>query len=454
MQEDNKTPLTTVPEPPAAAPSEADSAPAAEQREPNEIVSWYVRPDEEGQEVCGCYVQPRPLPAAVTPAAPAARPALHSRRWLWVFLTVMAVLMGVVLALAVISAVQGGSSDDWADDDHNASSIVDISHSNIPTIPRAEPDPEQRFYCTRPEGEALTIQQVYAAVNPATVLVAAELGEKASIGTGVILTEDGYIVTNAHVISGGKSVLVVLDDNRRYEAELVGFDSGEDLALLKAVDAAGLPTAPLGDSDACQVGDTVYAIGNPLGTELRGTLTNGIISAIDRQVTLEGRLMTLLQTTAALNSGNSGGPLINEYGQVIGINTMKMTQRGSSSDTASVESLGFAVPAGQVVSVINDIVATGAFHGLPSIGVNVIETTFDDGTTHPVVDSVTENYGAEAAGLLRGDVILAADGVEICRNSDLLSVRRTHIAGETIILTVQRGDEIFDTEVYLYPTEG
>lgn len=127
------------------------------------------------------------------------------------------------------------------------------------------------------------------------------------------------------MIAGGQNALVALYNGDRYEAELVGFSSTEDLALLKAVNASGLPTAPLGDSEECQVGDTVYAIGNPLGVELRGTLTQGIISAIDRPVTMEGRVMTLLQTTAALNNGNSGGPLINEYGQVIGINTLKMS---------------------------------------------------------------------------------------------------------------------------------
>ena len=225
--------------------------------------------------------------------------------------------------------------------------------------------------------------------------------------------------------------------------------------MLKAVDASELPTAPLGNSDECWVGDTVYAIGNPLGVELRGTLTEGIISAIDRQVTLEGRVMTLLQTTAALNNGNSGGPLINEYGQVVGINTLKMSRSDSmGSETATVEGLGFAVPSGKVVSVINDIVATGAYHGMPSIGVYVMVQEQPDGVTHPVIDSVTENYGAEAAGLLPGDVILCADGVPVYTNDDLLAARRTHIAGETIVLTVQRDGDVFDAEVVLYPVEG
>ena len=410
MQDENREEQTPVPG------TEPTAPPVQPPAEPEEVVSWYVRPDR-AREVQDCYVQPRPMPAAAIPKAePEKKP--HSRRGLWIFLIVLAVLVGTVLGVA---------------------------------IPRADIDPSVRFYCQDAAEEKLTIQQVYAAVNPATVLVVAEMGEKASIGTGVILTEDGYIVTNAHVIADGQSVLVALADARQYEAELVGFDSAEDLAVLKAVDAADLPTAVLGDSDECWVGDTVYAIGNPLGVELRGTLTQGIISAIDRRVTMDGKAMTMLQTTAALNNGNSGGPLINEYGQVIGINTMKMSNSFADAEAATVEGLGFAVPTGRAVTVINDILATGAFHGIPSIGVYVAEEQQPDGTYRPVIDSVTENFGAEAAGLQRGDVILSADGTAVYSNYDLLRARRAHIVGETITLTVQRDGQTLDVEVYLYP---
>ena len=444
MQDENREERTPTPDTEPAAPPVQPSA------EPEEVVSWYVRPDR-AQEVQDCYVQPRPMPAAAIPRTePEKKP--HSRRGLWIFLIVLAVLVGTVLGVAVVTALRGGEpSDGGYDGDEDASSIVDIFGEDIPTIPRADTDPSVRFYCQNTADEKLTIQQVYAKVNPATVLVMVDLGEKASIGTGFILTEDGYIVTNAHVVAGGREAMVVLADARRYEAELVGFDSAEDLAVLKAVDAEGLPTAVLGDSDECWVGDTVYAIGNPLGVELRGTLTQGIISAIDRRVTMDGKAMTMLQTTAALNNGNSGGPLINEYGQVIGINTMKMSSRGGDSESATVEGLGFAVPTGRAVTVINDILATGAFHGIPSIGVYVMETEQPDGTYRPVIDSVTENFGAEAAGLQPGDVILAADGEAVYSNYDLLRARRAHIVGETITLTVQRDGQTLDVDVYLHP---
>ena len=422
MQDENKTPVN----------------------EPQEVVGQYIRDDS--REVTDCYVHHDPLPAAAVHHTPQP-PKKHSRKGLWIFLAVMAALVMAAVAAALIAgpAESGG----YTDDDHDASSIVDIFDKDIPTIDRVEGDPSRRFFCTQAEGEALTAQEVYAAVNPSVVMVAVAIDEeKASIGTGVILTEDGYVVTNAHVIAGGLSAWVALDTGEVLDAELVGFDSNEDLALLKLVDGQGLPAAQLGDSDMCVVGDQVYAIGNPLGVELRGTLTSGLISAIDRRVTMEGRVMTMLQTTAALNNGNSGGPLINDRGQVIGINTMKMS--GGKTATATVEGLGFAVPTQRVVAVINDIMATGAFHGIPSLGIYVGQEMQADGTYQLVIYDVTEDYGAAEAGLLPGDVILAADGVEVHETWELLDLRSRHIVGESMVLTVQRGGDVFDADVTLY----
>ena len=437
MYDENKMPLTPDP-----------AAPAPEQ-EPDEVVSWYVRPDE-GQEITGCYVQPGPMPAAAAPKA-VRQEKRRSRKGLWTFLVILAVLVGVVLGVAIVSALRGGNTDGYGDDfddgDHDASSIVDIFQSDVPTIPRADTDPDLRFYCEKAGEEKLTIQQVYQQVNPATVLVLTDLGEKASVGTGVILTADGYIVTNAHVIAGGQNALVALYNGDRYEAELVGFSSTEDLALLKAVNASGLPTAPLGDSEECQVGDTVYAIGNPLGVELRGTLTQGIISAIDRPVTMEGRVMTLLQTTAALNNGNSGGPLINEYGQVIGINTLKMSTTDSTE--ATVEGLGFALPISSVSFVVNDLIANGHYRGAPSLGITVTTVERDGGGTQVQVMEVSAGSGAADAGIRAGDVILAADGQAVSVTSDLLTARRGHIIGDTVTLTILRDGQQFDVEVTL-----
>ncbi len=419
-----------------------------QQTEPQEVVSWYVRP--EGQEVVDCYVQPRPMPAGAVPPRPAP-PKKRSRKGLWAFLIAAGVLAAVVVTATVIASLRGGGvippADGGTGDGSDASSIVNISKVEKTTIPRMQGEAGVSLVCTAPAGEKLSIQDMYEKVNPSTVLVVADKGEQASIGTGVIMTEDGYIITNAHVISGGKSCWIALDTGYTYDAKLIGYDEDRDLAVLKAVDAAGLPAAEFGDSDLCRVGDTVYAIGNPLGVELRGTLTDGIISAINRDVQVDGRVMTLLQTTAALNNGNSGGPLINEYGQVIGINTLKMSGNGSEAE-ATVEGLGFALPISDACFVVNDIIANGRFRGVPALGVMVIES--DENGGQVAVYTVSEGGGAEEAGLLPDDVILRADGQEIRSINDLMAVRRTHLVGDTMTLTVQRDGQVFDVAVTLY----
>jgi hypothetical protein len=419
--------------------------------EPQEVVSWYVRP--EGQEVVDCYVQPRPLPSGAAPQTPR-EPEKRSRKGLWSFLIAAGVLVLAVVAATVVASLRGGGAvppvDGGTGDGGDASSIVNISGAEKTTIPRIQGEAGVSLVCTAPAGEKLSIQDMYEKVNPSTVLVVADKGEQASIGTGVIMTEDGYIITNAHVISGGKDCWIALDTGYTYDAKLVGYSEERDLAVLKAVDAADLPAASFGDSDLCRVGDTVYAIGNPLGVELRGTLTDGIISAINRDVQVDGRVMTLLQTTAALNNGNSGGPLINEYGQVVGINTLKMSGNGSEME-ATVEGLGFAVPISDACFVVNDIIANGRFRGVPVLGVMVIESTDNGGQVS--VYTVSEGGGAEEAGLLPGDVLLRADGQTLHSIHDLMAVRRTHLVGDTMTLTVLRDGQTFDADVPLYASE-
>ena len=419
--------------------------------EPQEVVSWYVRP--ERQEVVDCYVQPRPLPSGAAPQTPR-EPEKRSRKGLWSFLIAAGVLVLAVVAATVVASLRGGGAvppvDGGTGDGGDASSIVNISGAEKTTIPRIQGEAGVSLVCTAPAGEKLSIQDMYEKVNPSTVLVVADKGEQASIGTGVIMTADGYIITNAHVISGGKDCWIALDTGYTYDAKLVGYSTERDLAVLKAVDAADLPAASFGDSDLCRVGDTVYAIGNPLGVELRGTLTDGIISAINRDVQVDGRVMTLLQTTAALNNGNSGGPLINEYGQVVGINTLKMSGNGSEME-ATVEGLGFAVPISDACFVVNDIIANGRFRGVPVLGVMVIESTDNGGQVS--IYTVSEGGGAEEAGLLPGDVLLRADGQTLHSIHDLMAVRRTHLVGDTMTLTVLRDGQTFDADVPLYASE-
>ena len=418
--------------------------------EPQEVVDWYVPP--QGTEVVDYYVHPQPLPESVRPAPPTP-PKKKKRTGLWIFLGIMGLAAVILVAAALLwhgAASDGSDNSDYSgDDNHDASSIVDIFADHKTTIPRVKDfDPTVRMAVTDSHGDELTAQWVYATVNPATVLVVAQQGEKASLGTGIIMTEDGYVITNAHVISGGAECWVVLDTGMSYDAQLVGYDANEDIAVLKLMDAEGLPTAEFGNSDLAEVGDQVYAIGNPLGIELRCTMTDGILSAINRDVRLEGRTLNVLQTTAALNNGNSGGPLINRYGQVIGVNTLKMSGNGGVSE-ATVEGLGFALPISHVCYVVNDIIATGSFHGVPALGVMVATIDDPDGGTFVRVESVTEGSPAADAGLQAGDIILTVDGQPTATIDDLMAVRRGRIVGETMTLILRRNGQTVTADVVL-----
>lgn len=418
-----------------------------DRNDPREVVDWYI--PRQGTEVVDYYVHDRPLPESARPAPPPV-PKKKRRLGLWIFLAVMGVVVAVVVVFALLNGQNRTADHDAADDSsEDASSIVDIFSLQQTTIPRYTAyDPSLKLEILADHGQELTAQEVYAKVNPATVLVVAQTGESASIGTGVIMTEDGYVITNAHVISGGESCWVMLAGGWDYDAELVGFDADQDIAVLKLVDAEGLPTVEFGDSELAEVGDQVYAIGNPLGVELRGTMTEGIISAINRNVELEGRTLNVLQTTAALNNGNSGGPLINRYGQVIGINTLKMSGTGAP-DEATVEGLGFALPISSAYFVINDIIASGEYHGTPALGIMVSAMETDNGDSLVMAISVSEGSSAEEAGVLPGDIILAVDGRSVQTTAELMAIRRGHAVGDTMTLTLLRDGNSFDVDVVL-----
>jgi serine protease Do len=416
-------------------------------QEPQEIVSCYMG-EQPCREVVSSYVQERPLPRRIVP--PPARPPKRKKHNVWIFLICLVGLFAIVLGAGLLTGVFSSSPQEQnpaGDDSTDPSSIIHITpdESNT-TIPRTDGDASVRLICTvGHSGEELTASEVFAKVNPAVVTVlASQDGNNASMGTGIIFTADGYVVTNAHVVSGGKTCTVVLDTGAVYEALLVGMDSAQDIAVLKMSDAQDLPTAEFGNSDETVVGETVYAIGNPLALNLRATLTNGLISAINRQVTVDGNSMKFLQTNAALNNGNSGGPLINAYGQVIGINTMKM-----NSSAATVEGLGFALPISEVSFVVNDLIAFGSFHGTPLLGVTVMTAISDDGSTRLFVQDVSAGFGGAKAGLQAGDEIIAADGTPVSDNLGLLAARRNHTVGDTLYLTVVRQGQQMDFAVPL-----
>lgn len=296
----------------------------------------------------------------------------------------------------------------------------------------------------------LSFQEIYQKVNPSTVSITATPAEgESTYGSGIIMTESGYIITNCHVIEGAQSLSVTLHDGKVYEATLVGKDAASDLAVLR-IFAEGLTAAEFGDSDQVQVGDIAVAIGDPLGQDLRGTMTSGIISAINRDLTIDGREMTLLQTTAALNDGNSGGPLINCYGQVVGINTLKV----GSSYRSDVEGLGFAIPVNTAKEIIDQLIAVGYVPGRASLGVEVTVLgyqyrAFYDLPMGLYVMYVAQNSPAWERGLQAGDTIIAIGGEEVKSMEDLNQVLAKYEAGDEVAIIVYRDHTLYDGRLVL-----
>ena len=310
-----------------------------------------------------------------------------------------------------------------------------------PTIPSAGVGGEARLELRSKGEQVLAAQEIYARAGSSIVYIEAHHDSgAANAGSGVVMSADGYILTNAHVLAGASSVRVVFQDNRVMEAGVVGYQTDYDLAVLK-VEGTDLPAAQFGSSADLQVGDTVVAIGNPLGSNLRGTMTQGIVSAINRSVDLDGTTMPLIQTTAALNPGNSGGALINDRGQVVGITTMKMMSRYET-----IEGLGFAIPTRLVKAVVDRIIATGAAQ-TPALGITVLFDLEQFGGLR--VMEVKENSDAWAKGLRSGDVIVAVNGVPMTDDSVLVLAKETLGVGDSLDLRVSREGQMMDMTVVL-----
>lgn len=426
-----------------------DAAAGQAGRDPREVVACYPPPPVP-REVVEVYVQPRRLPGRIPPPAkgdvsaavasirlsPPPPPRRRGRNGVWIFLGCLAVAAALAVGAHFLNdglARVGSLLEEelWEDEDW------DMEEVSVRPYPHGE---GAVMELSLARGEALTIQEIYRLVNPAVVSVIAQLDDGASVGTGMIFREDGYVLTNYHVVAGSHDCSVTLASGKTYDARYVGGDGGNDVAVLK-LEAAGLPTAEMGDSDALAVGDTVYAIGNPLGVELRGTLTDGIVSAINRDVDVSGRTMTLIQTNAALNEGNSGGPLINVYGQVVGVNTIKMM-----SFSSNVEGLGFALPLRSVQKIVNDILETGEVLPEPRLGVTVFDQPklLPDGKRGVEVQDVSPGSAAEKAGMKPGDVIVAAGGQTVTERHMLLNVRRQFRVGDEMPMTIWRNGKYLE----------
>ena len=306
-----------------------------------------------------------------------------------------------------------------------------------------------------PQEEGLSLQQIYQKNIPSVVSITCQSYNGSSTGTGVIVSDLGYIVTNSHVIDNATSVSVQLSDERVLPASLVGADEISDLAVLY-VEAEDLVPAEFGDSGTLRVGDSVCAIGDPLGIKFRGSLTDGIVSAINRDVAVGGRTMNLIQTNAALNSGNSGGPLINAYGQVIGINTMKI---GAFTDSAGVEGLGFAIPSALVKDVVDQIIRQGYVSGRPTLGLagetlSIFYQHYYHLPAGLVITQVDQGSYAEYHGIQEGDILLAVDETRVTTMDDLNTILYGHQVGDVVTVVIYHNGQQVALDLTLTENKG
>ena len=404
----------------------------------------------------GYYYQQNDVPPAPWQAPPdPKRPPRRDSGVLVPFLCVLAVLLGLVILLCValyrlgdIDSEANFHREEWREPDSwESQQTTEVTAKT--TVERA-PTGDGTTLTIVPAGAEAphSFQQIYQENISSIVSIWGTASDGMAFGTGVVMTENGYIITNAHVIEGCSEVEVCLQNEETYPALLVGYDVQTDLAVLK-VGASGLTPAQFGDSSALQVGDTVLAIGNPLGEELRGTMTDGIISAINRDVNVDGYTMSLLQTTAALNSGNSGGALINDHGQVVGITNLKMEGYDST-----VEGLGFAIPTTTVKEVVDALIAYGQVENRPTIGITGYTVTAEmaagfDGPQGVAVQTVREGSDAQMQGILPGDIIVEANGETITTMEQLQALKDSLSVGDVLSLRIWRSGHYLERDVTL-----
>ena len=356
----------------------------------------------------------------------------------------MALMMAACVLLSALAGFAGG----WAAGKLNTSTPVIMEQPSAPSIK------ETTVTQIRTE-EGLSYSELAAAVSPTVVQITTEYTVEnfwmqqtaTGAGSGVIISADGTIVTNHHVVENATRVKVILSTGDEYDAALVASDAQTDIAVLK-IEAADLPYAVIGNSDDLVVGQEVVAVGNPLG-ELGGTVTNGIISALERQITVEDYTMTLLQTNTAINPGNSGGGLFDAAGKLIGIVNAKYSDSG-------VEGLGFAIPINIAMKSAQDLIDVGYVTGRVSVGLQLLnildqQTAFQYRVSKlgVYVYSVSENTSAERAGFRTGDRIASVAGIDVYSNTEVKDIFNNYDIGDVITVVVERGDEVRELQLEL-----
>ena len=356
-----------------------------------------------------------------------------------------------IVALCLVCALLGGLAQPI---------YSSLSGGNETTIYTGDRTPTQVDTASVDTSKELTTAEIYAKYVSSCVGITVDIvstnvfGQTvtgAAAGSGFVITEDGYILTNYHVIDGANSIKVTFDNGKEYTATYVGGEEKNDIAVIK-VDATGLTPVVIGKSSDMLVGEQVTTIGNPLG-ELTFSESTGIISALDRSITMsDGRQMNMIQTDCAINSGNSGGPLFNSHGEVIGIVSAKYSS-GSNSSSASVEGLGFAIPMDDVASMVSDLVKNGYVTGKPIMGISVADV--DESVTSygvpqgAIIRVVTPDLCGAKAGLQAGDIVTKIDNTDVTSASDLTSAIGNYKPGDKVTLTIFRSGETKTVEVTL-----
>ena len=410
------------------------------------------------------YTQPDYIPEWKQPTQPEEPEEPKKKRRTWLKITALLLALAIVASLGralLRSAINGLAAHNASGD--SAQPAADAS--GAASAPESAGEPYHRELTPLPEtlptydsGKTLTAQEVYGINVDAVCGIATEVttnvfGQTAStavVGSGFVLTEDGYVVTNNHVVEGTDNVSVKLHDGSTYPAEVVGGDSLSDVALLK-IEAEGLSHVAVGDSDAIAVGEGCIAIGNPLG-ELTFTMTGGYVSALPREINISGKPISMFQTDAAINAGNSGGPLFDMAGNVIGITSAKIS--GITGSGASIEGVGFAIPINEALRVVYDLQEYGYVRGRAFLGVTVKELDAATADTYglpvgPIVQSVVADSCADKAGIAVKDIILAFNERNVKTYTQLMSALNKCSAGDVVTLRIYRAGAELDVTLTL-----
>ena len=375
-----------------------------------------------------------------------------------VVLCVCIVLLGAASVLGILNRSFGGFSPESGNvlfsemDNSGASSTAASSSGQTASAPDQQMQIELNSTPAQvdnvPQTGGMGLQDIYDKNIPSVVSISCTLNNGTSSGTGVVLSENGYLVTNAHVVDSAREIQVLLTDGRTLPANLVGADTLSDLAVLY-VDTQDLIPAEFGDSAQVRVGDAVVAIGDPLGVEFRGTMTDGIVSAINRNVQTAGRTMTLIQTNAALNSGNSGGPLINCFGQVIGINTLKI---GTFTDNAGVEGLGFAIPSATVKQIVDQLISQGYVSGRPTLKLEGQWVSSFHQQFRGLPAGLYITSAPAGSGIRAKDILLSIDGNRVTNQAELDAVLYARQIGDQVTLVLYRDGRQYSVVLTLQET--